>query len=661
MVQVSYPGVYIQEVPSGVRTITGVATSITAFVGYTARGPDNKARRIHNFGDYERVFGGLQADSEVSYAVQHFFDNGGTDAYVVRVPKSDADVAAITVFDKTGAGRKKALVLTAVSTGEWGNQVFVDVDHRAVGDSSEFNLTITDSATERVERFARVTTDSTKSRYVKSIVNDVDNGSQFIVCNDSDAGAGRPPQTGTVGGDIDVTTLKNDKDYSIKITCDLPAGTITNEEVVVFKKDEPLPASALGVARLLERRINALVDEKFKSVLRVRCDVADTDQSLRLWVDQLDGAVTDAIITVSAGAPNSALSMLKLDAANVDETVAHYLLGVGRTVNVQSGATAGDDGTDLPVTGDLIGSEGQFTGIYALAKVDLFNILCIPDATRAGRGNPTVLYTDSGGETVDPNQVFAKAHKFCEDHRAFLVIDAPPPVNDADRAAGWKGGGLTVKGKNAAAYFPRLRLADPLDKFKLRTFAPCGVVAGLYARTDATRGVWKAPAGTEATLTGVQAQAYTLTDLEHGTLNPLGLNCFRKFPVYNHVAWGARTLEGADVDASEWKYVPVRRLALFLEESLFRGTQWVIFEPNDEPLWAQIRLNVGAFMHSLFVLGAFAGKSPRDAYRVKCDAETTTQDDVNRGVVNLLVGFAPLKPAEFLIIKIQQLAGQIQT
>jgi uncharacterized protein len=215
--------------------------------------------------------------------------------------------------------------------------------------------------------------------------------------------------------------------------------------------------------------------------------------------------------------------------------------------------------------------------------------------------------------------------------------------------------------KNAAAYFPRLKLADPLRESRLRGFAPSGVIAGLFARMDATRGVWKAPAGVDATLSGVQELAYAMTDAENGVLNPLGLNCLRIFPIYGPVSWGARTLVGADAQASEWKYVPVRRLALFLEESLFRGTKWVVFEPNDEPLWAQIRLNIGAFMQNLFRQGAFQGTSPREAYFVKCDKETTTQADRNLGIVNIEVGFAPLKPAEFVVITIQQIAGDLQT
>jgi phage tail sheath protein FI len=210
-------------------------------------------------------------------------------------------------------------------------------------------------------------------------------------------------------------------------------------------------------------------------------------------------------------------------------------------------------------------------------------------------------------------------------------------------------------------YFPRIRVPDPLNGNRLRDVGPSGTMAGIYARTDGQRGVWKAPAGVEAVLRNVLDLGVKLSDADNGVLNPVAVNALRQFPVYGRVSWGARTLEGADARASEWKYVPVRRFALFLEESLYRGLQWVVFEPNDEPLWAQIRLNVGAFLHNLFRLGAFQGASPRDAYFVKCDAETTIQNDIDLGIVNIIVGFAPLKPAEFVIIKIQQIAGQSQT
>jgi hypothetical protein len=167
----------------------------------------------------------------------------------------------------------------------------------------------------------------------------------------------------------------------------------------------------------------------------------------------------------------------------------------------------------------------------------------------------------------------------------------------------------------------------------MEEFAPCGAVAGVFARTDTQRGVWKAPAGLDASLVGVPQLTVSLTDSENGELNPLGINCLRAMPASGRVVWGSRTLQGNDRLASEWKYIPVRRTALYIEESLYRGTQWVVFEPNDEPLWSQIRLNVGAFMHSLFRQGAFQGTTPRDAYFVKCDKETTTQNDIDRGIV----------------------------
>jgi phage tail sheath protein FI len=221
--------------------------------------------------------------------------------------------------------------------------------------------------------------------------------------------------------------------------------------------------------------------------------------------------------------------------------------------------------------------------------------------------------------------------------------------------------GTIRKTSHAALYFPTLLQPNPLHGGRLEEFAPCGAVAGVIARTDAQRGVWKAPAGLEATLSGVSKLSVVLGDADVGELNPLGINSLRTMPGRLRVVWGARTIEGHDQSASEWKYVPVRRTALFIEESLYRGTRWVVFEPNDEPLWAEIRLKVGAFLQNLFRQGAFQGTTPREAYFVKCDGETTTQTDINLGRVNIVVGFAPLKPAEFVVIKIQQMAGRIES
>lgn len=242
-----------------------------------------------------------------------------------------------------------------------------------------------------------------------------------------------------------------------------------------------------------------------------------------------------------------------------------------------------------------------------------------------------------------------------------MIVDPPPgqtPNDMVDKILGQFYGSL--KTDHGAVYYPWVEFPDTLNNGNLKSLPPSGMMAGLYARTDSNRGVWKSPAGTEATLTGVQAFEYTLNNGENGILNPLGVNCLRFFPTYGFISWGARTLRGSDDAGSEYKYVAVRRTALYIEESLYRGLQWAVFEPNDEPLWAQIRLNVGAFMHNLFVKGAFQGQTPRDAYFVKCDKETTTQNDIDLGIVNVLVGFAPLKPAEFVIVTIQQIAGQIQ-
>jgi hypothetical protein len=304
--------------------------------------------------------------------------------------------------------------------------------------------------------------------------------------------------------------------------------------------------------------------------------------------------------------------------------------------------TKGVDGTRAGAN-EIVGSASGKTGMHALQDVDLFNLLSIPE---------TYDMTDLQAAAVIPAAV-----DLCEKRRAFYIVDAPAGKN-LSNIASWANG--VTQSRNAAVYFPAVKLVDPLDELRPRAMAPSGTLAGIYARTDANRGVWKAPAGTDATLNGVLDLAAPLNDLENGQINPKGVNALRNFPAYGRVAWGARTLKGADAQADEYKYVPVRRLALFLEESLYRGTQWVVFEPNDEPLWAQVRLNIGAFMQGLFRQGAFQGKAPREAYFVKCDSETTTQADINLGVLNVIVGFSPLKPAEFVVIKIQQMAGQIQ-
>jgi phage tail sheath protein FI len=558
-VPLTYPGVYIEEIPSGVRTITGVATSITAFLGGAARGPTNEAITINSFGDFERIYGGLWRQSKLGYAVRDFFLNGGSQAIIVRLYKPEQGKAAKAALSIDN------LTLQAASEGAWGVYLrgHVDTDQVSADTASAlgvsktdlFNLTIIDTHPGgRTERFVNLTVKASPRR-------------------------------------ID-TVLKNGSELVRYTTDPLPAAipAAPSSDALSSAEDKLTKAKA------------ALLDAQLHDPSKV----AAAQQAVDAAKNDLDAAITQALGTVSDG---------------------------------------------LPLTADTFlpsGGEADKKGLFALEQADLFNLLVIPPY--------------SGGTDVDPFVVTAAA-AYCEKRRAMLLAVSPSTWTTKDQAktgAADLGTNVGTNSRNAAVFFPRLREVNPLSDNQVQDFAAAGAVAGIMARTDAQRGVWKAPAGLDATLVGVTALTVPLTDAENGELNPLAVNCLRAFPVAGRVVWGARTMRGADQLADEYKYIPVRRTALYLEESLYRGLKWVVFEPNDEPLWAQIRLNVGAFMHNLFRQGAFQGTTPRDAYFVKCDKETTTQTDINLGVVNVIVGFAPLKPAEFVVVKLQQMAGQIE-
>lgn len=522
----TYPGVYIEEIPSGVRTITGVATSITAFIGRAARGPVNTATIINSYTDFERIFGGLWADSTLGFAVRDFYLNGGSQAIIVRLYNNSPEPLLTKALLLVGT-ESKTLKLEAAYEGSWGNYLRARVDydiseeiakHFGLVKDDLFNLTIRDTKTGITEQFRNLTVKSSPRRVDK--------------------------------------VLENESSL-VRVVVPLPDG-------VPSAHDSPTPGK----------------------------DIFDDD-------------------TLSSKVPNEQ--------------------------KVTDGIALAKDS----FTGQ--GKEAAKEGLFALEQVDLFNLLCIPPYRDDGNIHSTL---------VD------EITTYCERRRALFLIDPPTAWKDKEEAK--QQTGIGSPSKNAAIFFPRLWQPNPLSNNQMEKFAPCGAIAGVFARTDAQRGVWKAPAGLEATLVGVPQLSVNLTDAENGELNQLGINCLRALPAAGRVVWGARTRVGDDRLASEWKYIPVRRLALFIEESLYRGTQWIVFEPNDEPLWAQIRLNIGAFMHNLFRQGAFQGRSPNEAYFVKCDKETTTQNDINLGIVNILVGFAPLKPAEFVIIKLQQMAGQVQ-
>ena len=639
----TYPGVYIEEIPSGVRTIAGVATSVAAFVGYFKRGLMDKAVQIFSMADFEREFGGLISKSEASYAVQQFFLNGGKEAWIVRTAQAGTAIKAAIKMNDSASGGTSVLLAEAADEGEWGNNLRIDINYATTDPSSTFNLIVTELAEQSgrlqpvsTEIFRNLIIDDTKSNHVKDVVND---GSKLINIElvGTPASTQRPAQTGTVsknlaGSDLSGLTVGDNMDVFLNGS---NLGTVTLAS--------PLPTSFNALAGTLQSLIRN-ADTQLEKATVMLLGSAPSSYFLQIKAGTIEPS---DIISFSGGLATS-LGLDDATRTNVQQYEPGGNASAGQAL--PNGASQqGNDG-QVPDATALIGNQLNKTGMYALEDADIFNILCIPSTMNLG---------DS-----EASQVSSKANEYCGSRRAFYILDVPQSDkkrDEVDEIKTWLDENSSLRNKNAALYFPRPFIADPLNGYRLRAVAPSGTLAGLYARTDGERGVWKAPAGTEAGLRGVQKLEYYLTDGENGTLNPLGVNCLRNFDVYGNLSWGARTLDGADQMASEWKYIPVRRLALFLEESLYRGTKWVVFEPNDEPLWAQIRLNVGAFMHRLFRQGAFQGTTSKEAYLVKCDKETTTQTDINLGIVNIVVGFAPLKPAEFVIIKIQQLAGQIQT
>jgi phage tail sheath protein FI len=649
----TYPGVYIEEVPSGVRTIVGVSTSVAAFIGSFSRGPLNHPIQIFNEGDLQREFGGLRADSETSYAVSQFFLNGGSEAWVVRTALTEGDDAAeassANLQDEDG---NDTLVATAgrqikdepfQDPGEWGDFVRIDVDYNTNDPATEFNLTITEisngngpASVVQTETYRNLTMDETLSNHAVAVVNA---SSKLIFLNQQ--GDNRPAATGSLSTDASNALEGGDS-----------AVSSSDSFVINF------PDGSSAIATLnFEGNLTTL--SQLRTVLQsaIRSAVA-SDQLAEPNMPLLRGSTVELNgnrlrILTNRNASNYDPAMI-LTFGEDDGGTTAAALGLGDTASNNVQQYILEDGSDgaLADADALVGNRDGKTGMFALEDVDIFNILAIPETATADPENAEAM-----------SQVIVQAEEYCEERRAFFIVDLPPPptINTMQEARDWLEDNAGLRHKNAAAYFPRPRIPDPLNDFRMKSVGASGTIAGLFARTDSNRGVWKAPAGIEGQLRNVPELDYKLTDPENGQLNPLGLNCLRNFDVFGNVCWGARTLVGADQLASEWKYIPVRRLALFLEESLYRGTHWVVFEPNDEPLWAQIRLNIGAFMQNLFRQGAFQGKTPREAYLVKCDSETTTQNDINLGIVNILVGFAPLKPAEFVIIKIQQLAGQIQT
>ncbi|MGD9614565.1 MAG: phage tail sheath family protein [Alphaproteobacteria bacterium] len=804
MVQVSYPGVYIVEKSSGVKTITGVATSIGAFFGRTQKGPINKPVRCLSFADFLRNFGAAHAESELAASLRLFFLNGGTDCYVVRLAGAGSQAAGIDLENLAGIVVLRA---TAKVAGIWGNGVRLEVGYNTPNPGESFNLTvIQEEGGQQVasEAHQNLVMDPASPRFAPSFVTQSSalirlepagglnlnagsfpgfsearrplgtdiggvqgtlddligfgnpsgarrfeisvNGSAYVTVDLSTLDATAfadiaaleteltdrvnmalaalvPAQTVDVGladsaeaggqrflritaASGDTATVRVRRAPSSDIAAGLMLG-VDNGGVEMARRSNFRPAPTGSLIRLTDdtgdlTALNTLAGMEQGDLTAVTIggetpvaldaapnNIQTTDAADPFTADAFptspngnnDGvreklriiarAITNApgsryraelhghdlVVLAKDGTFNeqpSAIAFTGPEAAAaggfVQRNTRQYTLGPNGTsqfVTFNAPTQTGDDG-GAPGFVEYVGDPVQKTGFHALDPVDLVNLFVLP-ADRA--------MTDA-----ERRQIWGPASIYARSRRAFLLVDSPDDWTDAegrpaivqnsDDANNLR---ATVVKDHSAVFYPKILFND---SGLVRTVGSSGAIAGLMARIDATRGVWKAPAGTEADIRGIAGLATRLTDLENGVLNKLGVNCARAFPA-GFVNWGARTLDGSDDLGSEWKYIPIRRLALMIEESLYRGTQWVVFEPNDEPLWAKIRLNVGVFMNGLFRQGAFQGSTPSDAYFVKCDSETTTQADRNLGIVNIEVGFAPLKPAEFVVITIQQIAGDL--
>ncbi|MBX9664448.1 phage tail sheath subtilisin-like domain-containing protein [Novosphingobium sp.] len=687
----NYPGVFVQEIPSGVRTITGVSTSIGFFVGRALKGPLYDPILCQSFEDFERAFTSHYAGGDLARAVRLFFQNGGTRCYVSRIAdEMGANTVKAAKVRLLTESKAPSLDLTARSPGALGNDIRIGISYGTDDPEATFNMEVfrwtrssTGAATKvDCEYHAGLSMDPASPRYAAEILNQQ---SGLVTAVDSSAAPGGPgfSQSGRPLAATSNAVLRNElialfgktasrTSFQFRISVDggpaqlvdlgkldftvapllNPATIRTNICTTIAALINAGVSPAVVTASLIKGPSGQTGEKNHKTrLLRIASAKGDvrifpgpdpaTDIAAALMLGTAQGGAE--VSRWAASRPDRLSASVTTSGTDIggsfNQNTRYYSLG-GAGGAFQAGAVAGSDGGPP--------SAADYERAYETAdrEIDLFNLLVLPK--------------DADHSDATTRALWGPASRFCERRRAFLIMDPPSDWTTAQQAAGPAVGVDTLRSglvkDHAAVFYPNLRITEAgKDLF----VGPSGAIAGLMARIDAARGVWKAPAGTEADLRGVTGVQYRFTDGENGVMNPKGVNTIRVFP-NGIVNWGARTMDGDDGFASEYKYIPIRRLALYIQESLYRGVKWVVFEPNDESLWAQIRLNVGAFMNNLFRQGAFQGQSPRDAYFVKCDADTTTQNDRNLGIVNIVVGFAPLKPAEFVVLTLQQIAGQIE-
>jgi phage tail sheath protein FI len=619
-----HPGVYIQEVSSGVRPIEGVSTSTAGFLGKAEKGPLDVALLVTSFAEFQTTYGGFLGDSFLAQAALQFFSNGGTRLYVARIAKN-ATTADIALGDRKGTPAK-TLTIAANSPGKWGNDLDIEIAGSTRDPGNEFRL-IVRRAGVVLETYDNLSIDPARANFAENIVTANSRVIRAIVERADDSTiAGK-----SVSGGSPQTTL--------------PAGR--RKLVINVNGDGPQTVTLAG-AVTTGVEIAASIQGAVQALAPLR---SSTDPNA---LKNFTAGFAAGVYTLTSGTTGKASSVEVSDAAAAENIAGLLKLGRTNSGTEDSGAAVlrpavgtfnvGDNAVGGAVISVTAGSDGatpqevDFMNGFALVdRVRDVNILAVPGFGTKAMVDFGVNYCRSRGD-------------------CFFVGDMGVTDDTKEEAKAFVEQ-LTVKSSYGAVYFPWLRAIDPAGIApEPIALPPSGYVAGLYARIDGKRGVWKAPAGTEANIGGAVGLLKELTDAEQDTLNPIGANVIRMFPASGLVIWGSRTL--STQSDPEYRYIPVRRMAIFLEQSIYNGIQYAVFEPNDEPLWASLRLNINAFMLLQFRAGAFQGRTPNEAFFVKVDKQTTTQADIDAGIVNIIVGFAPLKPAEFVVLKLTQKAGQ---
>ena len=640
MAQLSYPGVYVEEVPSGVRPIAAASTSIAAFIGVAERGQVGEAVKVFNFTEYQNRYGGFLAGSFLSHAVYQFFNNGGTQCYIVRVAGANAATANIVLRDRAATNQQASLTIFASSPGAWGNQLAIVIANGTNDSVNEFNLAVfqQDELTP-LERFDNLSMVPGASNFVETVTA----SSRYIRVTINAANTNAQP--GTSRGAAAPLALAGPRTrFRININGD-------GYQEVDLQGAAPDLNTPANIATAIQARVRALTKLRTSTDQNAFANfLCQVNNGVLLLTSGVASASSSVKVALAANNSQDATGLLRLGLHNggietLGATVLRPQNNPARTppdnyffVGDNSAPTAEVVSVTAGSEGAAITTDQPYIDTFSrLNDKEDVSLIAVP-----GIGSPGLV---------------SAAMNYCEIRSlsdCFFIGDMGQTDATVEDAKIFRNA-ITTKNSYGAVYTPWVQMLDPTGRSSTPILVPpSGFVAGLYAKTDGQRGVWKAAAGTSAALGGSVGLAVNLTDTQQGNLNPLNVNVIRQFAGSGIVLWGARTVTSDPA----WNYIPVRRMAIFLRVSIYRGIQWAVFEPNDEDLWSSLRLNIGSFMMNLFRQGAFQGATPAQAFFVKCDNETTTQADIDAGIVNVLVGFAPLRPAEFVVVKISQKVGQ---